>query len=62
MATHAQIAASLLRDAAAFFRNVGDQNPPIQEQMERNASAFEHVAELVETDPTKELTLSSEEE
>lgn len=52
MATNAEIAAKLLRDAATFFRHVGAQNEPIREQMDGNARAYEAVAELVETDPT----------
>lgn len=51
MATYAQISAKLLRDAATFFRNVGAQNPPLQEQMDDNASVYEQVADLVEKDP-----------
>jgi len=52
MVTNAEIAAKLLRDAASFFRHVGNQNDPIKEQMDSNAQAYEAVAELVETDPT----------
>lgn len=51
MATNATIAAKLLRDAATFFRHVGEQNEPIREQMDSNAQAYEAVAELVESDP-----------
>lgn len=49
--THAQIAARLLRDAAQFFRTVGDQNEPLKVQMNENADVFDQVAGLVETDP-----------
>ena len=52
MPTHAELAARLLRDAAEFFRTVAQQNAPIREQMTENASVFEEVATLVETDPT----------
>lgn len=52
MPTHAQLAAKLLRDAAAFFKNVGEQNDPLKEQMDENATVFEQVADLVENDPT----------
>jgi hypothetical protein len=52
MATHAQLAARLLRDAASFFRTIGEQNPPLAEQMKDNATVFEQVAQLVESDPT----------
>lgn len=52
MPSHAQLAAQLLRDAAVFFRSLGDQNEPIKDQMHENASVFDQVAELVEKDPT----------
>lgn len=55
MATHAELAARLLRDAAQFFRTIGEQNEPLQDQMTENASVFEQVAGLVEADPTGEL-------
>lgn len=51
MANHAQLAAKLLRDAATFFRNVGEQNAPLKEQMEDNASVYDQVADLLERDP-----------
>jgi hypothetical protein len=57
MATNAEIAAKLLRDAATFFRHVGDQNDPIKDQMDSNARAYETIAELVETEPTAEFDL-----
>ena len=50
--THAHLAARLLRDAAAFFRTIGEQNPPLAEQMTENARVFDQIAHLVETDPT----------
>lgn len=52
MRTHAQLAAELLRDSAAFFRTIGVQNPPLQIQMEESARVFEQVAGLVEQNPT----------
>ena len=52
MPSHAQLAAKLLRDAAVFFRTIGDQNPPLNIQMDENAVVFEQVADLVETEPT----------
>lgn len=51
MATHAQLSAKLLKDAATFFRNVGDNNPSLKEQMYDNATVYEQVAVLVEKDP-----------
>jgi len=60
MATHADLAAKLLRDAATFFRNVGDQNEPLKEQMNDNADVYEQVAELLEKNPMGELDLDDE--
>ena len=60
MATYAHLAAKLLRDAATFFKNVGDQNKPLKEQMDDNASVYEQVADLVENDPTGVLDLDEE--
>ncbi len=58
MATNAEIAARLLRDAAGFFRSVGEQNPPLKEHMDNNAQAFEIMADRVETDPTGEAAFN----
>ncbi|MEM8833226.1 MAG: hypothetical protein AAGB32_01680 [Pseudomonadota bacterium] len=52
MPSHAELAAKLLRDAAAFFKTIAEQNPPLKDQMDENADVFEQVAELVETNPT----------
>ncbi len=51
MPAHSELAAKLLRDAAAFFKTIAEQNPPLKEQMDENADVFEQVADLVETDP-----------
>jgi len=37
MPTNSELGAKLLVDAASFFRDVGSQNPGVQEQMEQNA-------------------------
>ncbi|AEP08530.1 hypothetical protein [Micavibrio aeruginosavorus] len=55
MATHAELAARLLRDAAFFFRTVAEQNPVLKDQMEENATVFEQVANMVEADPLGHL-------
>ncbi len=60
MATHAQLASKLLRDAATFFRNVGAQNPPLKEQMDDNASVYDQVADLLERDPLGVLDMGDE--
>ncbi len=48
---NALLASKLLKDAATFFRSLAEQNPPIAEQMEENASVFEQMSGLVEKDP-----------
>ncbi len=62
MPTHAQLSAKLLRDAAVFFRNVGDQNDTLKDQMYDNASVYEQVAELVDNNPNAELEVADEPE
>ena len=49
MATHAQIAARLLRDAAKFFRNVAAQNEALRATLNDNADVYDQVATLVGT-------------
>lgn len=51
MPSHAELAAKLLRDAAAFFETIAEQNPPLKEQMDENSDVFKQVADLVEGDP-----------
>ena len=51
MATHAQVAGRLLRDAATFFRNVAAQNEHLREQLNDNAKVYDEVAQLIEADP-----------
>jgi hypothetical protein len=60
MATYAQLGAKLLRDAATFFRNVGEQNQPLKQQMDDNASVYEQVADLLEQDPSGTLDMPDE--
>jgi hypothetical protein len=60
LATHAELAARLMRDAARFFRNVGAQNEPLREQMNDNATVFDQVADLVEADPLGEIQVELE--
>lgn len=49
--THAELAATLLRDAAKLFRAVGGKGPESAERVEIFASMYETVAALVEKDP-----------
>ncbi len=54
MATNADHAAKLLRNAAKFFRQVGEQTPALLGQMEVSAQNYELAAERVESDATGE--------
>lgn len=49
--SHAELAARLLIDAANFFRALGKQNPPLEEQMNLNADVYEDIAGRVQSDP-----------
>ena len=60
MATHAEIASNLLRNAATFFRDIGVQNPDLAEQMEVNANTYVVVADLLDKDPNGEMALPSD--
>jgi len=57
MATHAQVAGRLLRDAATFFRNVAAQNEHLREQLNDNAKVYDEVAKLIEASPMGEIDL-----
>ncbi len=58
--TYSDLAVKLLRDAAGFFRNVGEQNEALSEQMGDNADVYEQVADLLEQDPAGTLELEEE--
>lgn len=49
------LAAKLLRDTATFFQNVARDNTKVRKEMEGNAATYSHCANLVETDPVKEV-------
>lgn len=48
----AHLVAQLLGDAANFFRSLGEQNPPLKEQMAENADIYDKIAALVSSNPT----------
>lgn len=50
--THAVIAANLLKEAAAFFTTLGEENAEIKDQMNENATVFSQMADLLENQPT----------
>jgi len=60
--THTNLAVQLLRDAAGFFRNVGEQNPELKENMFDNANVYEEVAQLLEADPEGLIELEEDED
>jgi hypothetical protein len=62
MATNAELAAKLLRNAGEFFRNIGASTPQIRDQMEQNARTYDIVADWLEDDPTGEAPISAEPE
>ncbi|MCL4678391.1 MAG: hypothetical protein KJ017_07355 [Alphaproteobacteria bacterium] len=48
---HAVLAGRLLKDAAGFFRKLGEQNKPIQDQMNENANVYDQMGDLVMQNP-----------
>jgi len=60
MATHAELAINLLRNAAVFFRDLGTQNPELKEQMDVNARTYDAVAEMMERDPNGEMPMPTD--
>lgn len=62
MATNAELAAKLLRNAGEFFRNIGESTPQIRDQMEQNARTYDIVADWLEDDPTGEAPISGDPE
>jgi hypothetical protein len=55
MATYAQLAARMLRDAATFFRKLAEQNEALKEQLNDNAAVYEQVADQLHRDPNAEI-------
>ncbi len=51
MPTHAELASKLLIDAADFFITLGEQNEPLKEQMEENATVFKQMGALLAQEP-----------
>jgi hypothetical protein len=49
------LAATLLRNAAEFFRTVGSEKPQLREDLEAQAETYELIADLVESDPGRSL-------
>jgi len=60
MATHAELAINLLRNAAVFFRDIGAQNPDLKEQMDVNARTYDAVAEMMEKDPNGKMPMPAD--
>lgn len=56
------VAVNLMRDAATFFRQLADQNPPIREEMRDNADVYDNLASLLEADPKGSLEKGARDE
>jgi hypothetical protein len=54
-ATVSDLSCKLLRDAAAFFVSVGEQNPRLSAEMTGNAEVYRQVADILEVDPGHRL-------
>lgn len=58
--SHVYLAIKLLRDAAGFYRNVGEQNRPLKSEMFDNAEVYDQVADLLEDDPAGLIELEED--
>lgn len=58
--SHVELAVALLRDAAGFFRNVGEQNRSLKREMFDNADVYDRVADLLDEDPTGLIELEED--
>lgn len=56
MKTNAHVAAQLLREAAEFYRTLGESSPEMKDRMEEFGELYEKVAGLLDTDPDGVLT------
>lgn len=52
---NAELAGRLLKDAAGFFRTLAENNEPIREQMEENATVYEQIGDMVTSSPLEIL-------
>lgn len=53
--TNATMAGQLLKDAANFFRMIGEENDAIKDQMMENANIYEYLGEQVIKAPLGEM-------
>lgn len=51
MPKHRELASKLLKDAAAFFDTIAEQNEPLREQMEDNSDVYRQLADKLAADP-----------
>lgn len=49
--SYAELCGKLLKDASGFFLTLAEQNEPLKEQMEENATVFNQIGDLVMQDP-----------
>ena len=50
--SHGEMAGRLLKDSAAFFRTLAEQNEPLREHMTENANIYDQIGALVMENPT----------
>ncbi len=50
--SYAKLSATLLNDAAAFFKTLANENEQVRAQMKENAATYERMAELIAKNPT----------
>jgi hypothetical protein len=56
MTTHAELAARLLREAAGIFRTMTWPDAEVTERVETFSRLYDRVADLLEVDPTAEIS------
>ena len=49
--TNAQFASKLLREAAEFYRTLGDSSPEMKDRMDEFGVLYDQVAALLDADP-----------
>ncbi len=49
---YSKIAGDMLRNAAKFYRSIGQQNEPLKEQLDMSADIYDQLSKLVTDDPS----------
>lgn len=56
MASYADVAAKLLRDAATLFRALGEDNPDLADTLQDRADIYDALADRLEDNPHGEVS------